>query len=100
MSGAGEVIITDLLDHKLKKAEELGADRIINPQCRDVVKSVQQEYGRDGIDLIYDCVGTEETLSQAIQIARKGIKIMMVGMPRGQIRVDLLFVQDRELEIV
>ena len=45
LAGAEEVITTDLLHHKLKKAEELGADRIINPQCRDVVKSIHKSTG-------------------------------------------------------
>ncbi len=99
-SGAGEVIITDLLDYRLKKAKELGADKLINPASQDLVEFIQKTYGEDGIDLIYDCVGVEETLSQAIQIARKGTKIMIVGVPEENPRVNLAYIGDRELELI
>ena len=100
LAGAGKVVTTDLLDYRLKKVQELGGDRVINSQSKDLVKLIQEEYGRDGIDLIYDCVGIEETISQAIQIARKGIRIMIVGVPEEKINVDLSLVQDRELELI
>jgi len=99
-SGAGEVIITDLLDYRLKKAKDLGADKIINPASQDLVKFMQTTYGEDGIDLIYECVGVEKTLSQAIQIARKGTKIMIVGVPEKNPQVNLAYIGDRELELI
>jgi L-iditol 2-dehydrogenase len=100
ISGAGEVIITDLLDYKLKKARDLGADRTINSRSENLVSLIKEDYGEAGIDLIYDCVGIEETVSQAIQIARKGTKILIVGVPEEKIRVNLAYVQDRELELL
>jgi L-iditol 2-dehydrogenase len=45
-------------------------------------------------------VGIEETIAQAVQIARKGIRIMVVGVPEKKIKVDLAWVQDRELELI
>lgn len=99
VSGAKEVIITDLLDYRLKKACDLGADRTINSSSENLVDLVKEDYG-ERIDLIYDCVGIEETISQAIQIARKGTKILIVGVPEGKIGVNLAYVQDRELELL
>ena len=100
LAGAEKIIVTDLLDYRLEKAKNLGADEVIDPKSQDLVKLIHKEYGKDGIDLVYDCVGIEETISQAIQIARKGIRIMVVGVPEERIKVDLSLVQDRELEIV
>jgi len=100
LAGAKEIIITDLLSYRLEKAENLGADRAVNPKLEDLVSLVHKEYGKDGIDLVYDCVGIEKTIFQAIQIARKGTKIMVVGVPEKKIEIDLSLVQDRELEIV
>ena len=100
VSGAGEIIITDLLDYRLKKAKELGADKIVNSVSRDLVEFIRETYGENGIDLIYECVGREETLSEAIQIARKGTKIMIVGVPEENPRVNLAYIGDRELELI
>jgi L-iditol 2-dehydrogenase len=99
LSGAKEVIITDLLDYRLKKARDLGADRTINSSSENLVDLIKEDYG-ERIDLIYDCVSIEETVSQAIQIARKGTKILVVGVPEGKIGVNLAYVQDRELELL
>jgi len=99
VSGAKEVIITDLLDYRLKKACDLGADRVVNSGRESLANLVKEDYG-EKIDLIYDCVGIEETVSQAIQIARKGTKILIVGVPEGKIAVNLAYVQDRELELL
>ena len=100
LAGAREVIITDLLSYRLEKAKNLGADKVINPELEDLVELIHKEYGKEGIDLIYDCVGVDKTISQAIQIARKGTRIMVVGVPEEKIKIDLSLIQDRELEII
>lgn len=95
-----EVVITDLRDYRLKKAKEFGADKVLNPINEDIFSYIKNNYGSDGIDLIYDCVAIEETCSQSIQIARKGTKIIIVGVPEGSMNVNLAYVQDRELELI
>jgi len=100
LAGAGEVIITDIRDYRLKKAKEFGADEVLNPINEDIFSYIKNNYGSDGIDLIYDCVAIEETCSQSIRIARKGTKIIIVGVSEGSINVNLAYVQDRELELI
>lgn len=100
LAGAKEIVITDSLDYRLEKALELGATRVINPNCANVVEVVKKDYGAEGIDLVYDCVGAERTIFEAIKIARKGTKIILVGVPEKRIRVDLALVNDRELELI
>lgn len=99
LQGADQVIITDLLGYRLKKAEIFGADKVVNSSSENLVELTQEYYGQEGIDLIYDCVGIEETISQALQIVRKGSKIVIVGVPQGNIRTNLAYIQDRELEL-
>lgn len=100
LAGAKEIVITDSLDYRLEKALELGADRVINPACANVVEAIKKDYGTEGIDLVYDCVGAERTIFEAIQIARKGTRIILVGVPEKRIGVDLALVNDRELELI
>ena len=75
-SGAGEIIITDLLDYRLKKAKELGADKIVNSVSRDLVEFIRETYGENGIE------------------------IMIVGVPEENPRVNLAYIGDRELELI
>lgn len=98
IGGAKETIITDIVDYRLRKSRDLGADQAINSGREDLVKLIKRNYG-EAIDLIYD-LGTEETFSQAIQIARKGTKILVVAVPQQRIGSNLAYVQDGELEIL
>lgn len=100
-AGAKEIIITDLLDYRLKKALELGADEAINPMSgKHLSTVVKEKWGSEAADVIYDCVSTEETLSQAIEIARKGTKIVTIGCPQGKLSVDVIWIQNNELELI
>jgi len=98
-AGAKEVIITDLLNYRLKIARELGADRVINSKEEDLLSLIKKDY-RGGIDLVYDCVGREETVNQAINAARKGRRIILVGVPSGELKVALHHIQNNELELI
>jgi len=99
-AGADEVIVTDILDSRLKLARRLGTDETVNISSQDLKEIVFQRWGIEGVDLVYDCVGIEQTLFQAMQIARKGIRIMIVGVPHQKIEINFELVQDRELELM
>ncbi|RKY69177.1 MAG: alcohol dehydrogenase [Candidatus Latescibacterota bacterium] len=97
--GASRIMITDVVDFRLKAAERLGADCVVNAQQEDVSTAVRREFGKDGADLIFECVGAEQTLETAIQTARKGSKIIVVGVIGGRPRLSIGLLQDRELEM-
>lgn len=101
-AGASEVIITDLKDERLYRAERLGADYTISIGDSEAKLSsfVKRQFGEDKSDIIYDCVGFASTLNQAINLARKGTQIVLVGVPQGELKTNMAFVQDRELDIL
>lgn len=98
--GANEVLITDLSDYKLKVAKSLGIDHVVNVRKDDPVKVAKEVFGSEGVDIIFECVGSNPvTIAQAIEMARRGATIVIVGVFRGEIPVRIGFVQDRELEL-
>ncbi len=98
--GAQEVMITDLSDFRLDVAKSCGIDYIVNPLHADLEGEVIRFFGRDKADLIFECVGANATIEQAIQIARKGTDIVVVGVFGEKVTVDLGLVQDRELRLI
>lgn len=100
-AGASEIIVTDLEERRLKRAERLGADHVVNTSGLDSDLSdlLQEKFGEAKSDIVYDCVGFDSTLNQAIEVARKGTQVMLVGVPKGELNVNMAFVQDRELDI-
>lgn len=99
-SGAKAVMITDINDYKLDKAKECGIDFMVNPNKEDLGQAILRDFGPDRSDLILECVGVQETITQAIDNARKGTTIVVVGVFGKKPQVDLGLVQDRELSLV
>jgi len=99
-SAARAVMITDVSLYKLNKAGECGIEFVANPREGDLGRALVRNFGPDRADLILECVGAQETISQAIQYARKGTTIVVVGVFGQKPQVDLGLVQDRELSLV
>ena len=99
-SGASAVMITDINDYKLEKAKECGIDLAVNPKKEDLSEAILRDFGPDRADLILECVGVQDTITQAIENARKGTTIVVVGVFGRKPVVDLGLVQDRELSLV
>lgn len=98
-SGARGVLITDISEYKLDKARQSGLVHAINTRKVDLADSILTLFGPDKADVIFECVGAQETISEAIQVARKGSLIIIVGVFGTRPVVDLGLVQDRELTL-
>jgi len=100
--GAGEVTVADFSKVRLELAKQLGADYVVDVAEADLVKWVQKNFGPDGIDKVFECVGGSQqtTLKQAIELTRKGTRITVVGVFPGSIPVEMSLLQDREIELV
>ena len=99
-SGAQQVMITDISEYKLEKARACGLEHAVNPQQEDLGQAILDVFGPDKADLILECVGVQDTITQAVANARKGSTIMVVGVFGKKPLVDLGLVQDRELSLV
>ena len=98
--GANSVMITDISDFRLDIAKEVGIDYTINPMKADLSKEIIKVFGPDKADLIIECVGANDTINDAIENARKGTDIIVVGVFGNKPTIDLGFVQDRELRVI
>lgn len=97
--GAKSVMITDISDLRLKKAEECGIDFCVNTKEKDFGEAMKEAFGPDKADVIYDCAGNNITMGQAIKYARKGSVIVLVAVFAGMAQIDLAVANDHELDI-
>lgn len=98
--GANRVMITDINDFRLGFAREVGVDFCVNPAKIDLNKVLVEKFGDKKADLIFECVGSAPTINQAIECARKGTGVIVVGVFPEEVRVNMGFVQDRELRLI
>jgi L-iditol 2-dehydrogenase len=99
-SGAKDVIITDVNEYKLEKARACDFKHVVNPQKEDLGQAILTAFGVDKADLILECVGVQDTITQAVTHARKGSTIIVVGVFGKKPLVDLGLVQDREISLI
>ena len=97
--GAAEVFATDISDGRLALAKEMGADYTVNTRNEDFAKAFTDAFGSDKADVIYECAGTDITMDQAIQNARKGSTIILVAVFGKMANVDLAKLNDSELDL-
>jgi L-iditol 2-dehydrogenase len=82
ISGARAAYVTDLVPERLAMARQLGATGVLKADEGDPVAWVMaQTHGR-GVDVAFEAAWAEETVAQAAEVARRGGKAMMVGIPR------------------
>lgn len=97
---ASKVMITDLSKFRLDLAVNCGIDAAVNPSETDLSKAIVDEFGPDKADLILECVGSQPTMTQAVNNARKGSNIVVVGVFPDEVKVNMGLVQDRELKLI
>jgi L-iditol 2-dehydrogenase len=97
--GAASVFATDISDTRLELAKELGADYAVNTMKQDYAEELLKAFGPDKADVIYECAGSDITMDQAIQNARKGSVIILVAVFGKRANVDLAKLNDSELDL-
>jgi len=101
--GAKQVLITDLFDEKLKIAEGLGADVLINVNKRDIVKEVLDKTEGEGVDIVIETSGVKSSQAESLLIANKLGKIVFIGISHNSLQLNKKQVDNllrKELSIV
>ncbi len=98
-----KVIVVDLSDKRLAKAEELGADQVINVRDSALTEVLSGDHlisenllsgTTGGVDVVYDCAGMGKNasgpsvLEQALSIVRQNGKVVIVAVFEQDITLD------------
>ncbi len=97
--GASKVLITDVSDFRLSKAEECGIDLTVNVVRQRFEDACITAFGNEGFDIAFECAGVEDALDQSIQNVNKGGTIIVVAVYGDRPKVDMATAGDRELSL-
>lgn len=81
--GAARIIAMSRHKSRQDLALEYGATDIISERGAEGVARIKQLTNGVGAESVLECVGTQESMTQAINCARPGGKIGFVGVPHG-----------------
>jgi 2-desacetyl-2-hydroxyethyl bacteriochlorophyllide A dehydrogenase len=96
--GARRVVVTDVLPAKRELAVRLGAHTAVDARADDAVGQVRAALG-ESADVVFDCVSSEGTLQQAVEMADKGGTVIVVGVPTGAASLPMPILQDHQIRI-
>ncbi|HIJ67609.1 MAG TPA: alcohol dehydrogenase catalytic domain-containing protein [Planctomycetes bacterium] len=91
------IYMTDKVAQRVDIAKQAGAVWSGNPDEEDIVESIREQEP-DGMDVVFECAGEQETLDEGIELLRPGGKLMVVGIPRFD-RVSFIAEKMRRKEI-
>lgn len=97
--GCGKIIAVDLEDNKLDMAIKLGANVTLNPVRDNIQDEVFRLSEGRGADIAFEAVGISETVKTAIEGARKGATVTLVGNLSPTVEIPLQSVVTRELRL-
>jgi len=107
----GDLIVQAKREKETELALSLGASQVVRPgpDARQVLVEQgamayqplvgAEVYSGGGFPVIYDCVGTRESLDQALRYARPRGRIIVLGCSAQVPKLDLTFLWARELEV-
>jgi len=100
-AGVKKVLVIGRRDEGLRIAKDAGADIIINASKIDVLNEVKKLTGGLGADVVFECVGgNAPTMAQAVQIAKPGGTIGIIGVFTKNPTFDFWSAHSKELSLV
>lgn len=99
IAGAAEIVAVDMVDSKLKDAQQFGATRGVKP---DEVDAANMEINEgEGFDYAFECIGLPTTVRAAYDAVRRGGTAVIVGAGRADAMVEFncfeLFFMEKKL---
>src|SRR3954464_11185064 len=79
--GAERIIAMSRHESRQKLAREFGATDIVTERGDEGIARIKELTGGIGADSVLECVGTQESMMQAIRSARPGGHVSYVGVP-------------------
>ena len=103
-STSGPLVVTARYPQQIAEARRLGADQVCaSSELVRVVRSLSRSMAigdqlTGGFDLVIDCVGTSDSIAQALQVVAPGGEILLVGMP-AHVKINLTGLWHREVAL-
>jgi threonine dehydrogenase-like Zn-dependent dehydrogenase len=98
-AGAGTIVVSDVMDEKLERARELGAEMPVNPKERSVRDIALGNTGGRGAAVVFDCVGTQASVEDAVGSVRRGGTVTLVGNLEPRLEIPYQYVVSRQIRL-
>jgi threonine dehydrogenase-like Zn-dependent dehydrogenase len=82
--GAEQIIILGRHADRIALAREFGATDVVSERGAEAIERVKELSGGHGVHSVLECVGLDQSVETAIEIARPGGAVARVGVPQHE----------------
>lgn len=93
--GIKNVIVTDVLDARLQKAKDFGANHVFNPCHVSVTANIKELTNGIGADRVIIAAGVPGAIAEAFTMVRNGGNVVLVAMIHDIIEFDPMQIMSR-----
>ena len=98
-AGCERVLIADVDASRLKLAEQVGADQVLHASGAALISDMLRLTAGRGADIVFEAVGRNETVAAAIDCARKGGVVTLIGNIAAEVNLPLQKVVTRQVRL-
>lgn len=97
IAGAGEVYVLEPKAERRALASQLGATLALEPgaEANETIRA--RTAGSLGVDLVYECSGSQAAVDAGFELVRPGGAFMLIGVSAGGLRLDPLACITKEI---
>lgn len=92
-------LVVDLLEDRLDFLRALGIAKVCNNGREDMESFIRDAGGGDLPEVVVDCTGSAEMAGACVQYARHGGRVVFVGLPPEDSRINVTGLIKRELDL-
>lgn len=101
MKNPAKLVVLDMMDERLEKAKDFGADIVINPSKCDAVKEIMDMTEGYGCDIYIEAAGHPSSVKQGLDMIRKMGRFVEFGVFGSDTTVDWSIIGDeKELDVL
>ena len=79
-AGASKVYVSEPSAVRAQTARDVGADAVIDPVAEDPAERIVELTDGFGPEVVFECAAAKDTLSQALNMARRNEQVMLVAI--------------------
>ena len=99
-AGCTNIIAIDLADERLELALQLGASSTLRSDRENILEDIRALSGGEGPEIVMEVVGISPTVELAVNAARKGGRVCLVGNLASRVQFPLQAAVTRELDVL
>lgn len=84
LAGASVVVVGDKVPHRLARAEELGADQVVDVSKESISDAAHDLTGGRGVHVVFDAAAKQESINASVRSVRAGGRIVLIGIPSAE----------------